>query len=79
MAKSPEEMAATMLANLKGKTGKTIDQWLKVTSKSKLAKHGEIVKFLKGDHGVTHGYANLIAHHTLRGGLSLAGDETPNP
>jgi len=65
MAKSPEEMAAAMVANLKEKTGKTLDQWLKITGKAKLEKHGQIVKMLKTDHGVTHGFANLIAHHTL--------------
>ena len=30
MAKSPEEMAASMIANLKEKTGKTLDAWLKI-------------------------------------------------
>ncbi len=58
-------MAASMVANLKEKTGKTLDQWLKVTSKAKLEKHGQIVKMLKTDHGITHGFANLIAHKTL--------------
>ena len=29
-------------------------------------KHGEIVKMLKTEHGVTHGFANLIAHKTLK-------------
>lgn len=62
---SPEEMAAKMVANLKEKTGKTLAQWLKVTKASGLAKHGEIVKMLKAEHGVTHGFANLIAHETL--------------
>lgn len=65
MAKSPEEMAAAMLANLKEKTGKTMPQWLKITKAAKLEKHGQIVKMLKSDHGVTHGFANLIAHETL--------------
>ncbi len=65
MAKSPEEMAASMIANLKEKTGKTLVQWLKVTKAAKLEKHGQIVKMLKADHGVTHGFANLIAHKTL--------------
>ena len=65
MAKSPDEMAASMIANCKEKTGKTLDQWLKITKKASLAKHGEIVKMLKADHGVTHGFANLIAHKTL--------------
>ena len=72
MAKSPEEMAAAMIANLKDNTGKTMDQWLKITAKAKLAKHGEIVKHLKADHGMTHGYANLVAHYTLQGGTGAA-------
>ena len=71
---TPQEMEATMLANLKEKTGKTLPEWLKVTASAKLAKHGEIVKLLKGEHGVTHGFANLIAHHTLRQGAPSAND-----
>lgn len=70
MAQSPEEQAAAMLANLPEKTGKSIDQWLALVTKSGAAKHGEIVKWLKGEHGVTHGYANLIAHHHLNAGAA---------
>ena len=62
---TPEEMAAKMKANMKEKTGKTLAQWLKITSKAGLEKHGQIVKLLKADHGVTHGFASLIAHETL--------------
>jgi len=65
MAKSPDDMIATMISNLKDKTGKTLDQWLKIVGKSKLSKHGEIVKMLKTEHDVTHGFANLIAHKAL--------------
>lgn len=65
MAKSPEEMAASMVANLKEKTGKTLDQWLKIVKKTKLAKHGEIRNHLKSEHGMTHGYAGLIATKAL--------------
>ena len=65
---SPEEMAAKMKANLKEKTGKTLAQWLKITKAAKLEKHGQIVKMLKADHGVTHGFASLIAHETLSAG-----------
>ena len=66
MPKSPEEMAAAMVANMKEKTGKTLAQWVKIGKAAKLEKHGQIVKFLKGDHGMTHGFANLVAHHVLR-------------
>lgn len=68
MAKSPEEQAATMIANLPEKTGKSIEQWSKLVNSSGAAKHGEIVKWLKSDHGVTHGYANLVAHQVLKAG-----------
>lgn len=73
MAKSPEEMAASMIANLKEKTGKTLPQWLKITKAAKLEKHGQIVKMLKSDHGVTYGFANLIAHETLNQGKPASG------
>jgi len=62
---SPEEMEAAMIANLEAKTGRTLPQWLKVTRASRLDKHGAIVKLLEAEHGVGHGYANLIAQRTL--------------
>ena len=71
MPKSPEEMEAAMVAKMQEKTGKTLPQWLKIARASKLAKHGEIVKHLKGEHQLTHGYANLVAHKLLK---SAAGD-----
>ncbi|MBS0483526.1 MAG: DUF4287 domain-containing protein [Proteobacteria bacterium] len=65
MAASPEQAMASMIANMKANTGKSLDEWLKITAKAKLAKHGEIVKMLKADHGLGHGFANLVAHKTL--------------
>ena len=62
MGKTPEQMAASMIANLAEKTGKGLDQWLAIVSTFGDAKHGEIVKRLKSEHGMTHGYANLVAH-----------------
>lgn len=44
------------------KTGKPIDHWVKIVKKSKLEKHGEIIKFLKAEHAFTHGFANFVAH-----------------
>lgn len=67
MAKSPEEMTASMIENLKAKTGKSLEQWVAIAKKAKLAKHGEIVGFLKSEHELGHGYANLVAQKTLAG------------
>lgn len=72
---SPKEMAASMIANLQEKTGKTLPQWLKVTRASKLEKHGQIVKLLKEEHGVTHGFASMIAHETLQSTSAHASDQ----
>jgi hypothetical protein len=66
MAKTPEQMLETMIANLPEQTGKTLEQWIALVRKSGLEKHGQVVKMLKGDHGITHGYANLIAHSALK-------------
>jgi predicted transport protein len=52
----------TMIENLSKNTGKTLEQWIDIVSKQGIAKHGEIIKFLKEKHGLTHGFANLIAH-----------------
>ena len=59
---SPDTAAQTMINNLPEKTGKSLDQWLKILAKLRFEKHGEIVKWLKSEHAVTHGFANLIAH-----------------
>ncbi len=66
MPASPEEQTAKMVQSLKATTGKSIDEWLRLTKKSSKAKHGELVSWLKAEHGITHGYANLIAHQTLK-------------
>lgn len=66
-----------MIANLAEKTGKTLAQWVAVVGKSGLGKHGEIVAMLKGEHGLTHGYANLVAHKALKsdaGSAASGGD-----
>lgn len=60
-----EKTVQTMLENLKEKTGHSLDEWKKIITKEKLSKHGEIVKFLKETHKVTHGYASEIALKVL--------------
>ncbi|MEJ2522126.1 MAG: DUF4287 domain-containing protein [Gammaproteobacteria bacterium] len=66
-----------MIANLPEKTGKSLDQWLEILAGQPLGKHGEIVKWLKGEHGLTHGFANLIAHshrEAVAGGAASGSD-----
>lgn len=61
MGSSPEDQLATMMANIPEKTGAPLSEWIEIIAKSGLEKHGAILKLLKEEHGVTHGFANLIA------------------
>ena len=74
MAKSPQEQAQTMIDNLPAKTGKSLSEWQTVIASSGAAKHGEIMKILKGEHGVSHGFANLIAQKCI-GNLDVADED----
>lgn len=81
MAASPDEMAQSMIANMPEKTGKPLEQWLKIVAAARkanpdaLAKHGQILKHLKAEHGLTHGYANLVAHKFLDPDVWRPGNE----
>lgn len=50
----------TMINNLPEKTGKQLDDWIQILDKANIEKHSMAVKFLKTEHGLTHGYANTI-------------------
>jgi hypothetical protein len=60
-----DKTVATMIENLKEKTGFTLDEWKTIISKQNLTKHGEILKFLKETHSITHGYASEIGLKVL--------------
>ena len=50
----------TMIGNMPEKTGKSLDEWKSLLKTQGFAKHSEAVKYLKTEHGVTHGFANTI-------------------
>lgn len=50
----------TMIDNMPEKTGKSLDEWKTILKEKSFSKHSEGVKFLKSEHGVTHGFANTI-------------------
>lgn len=56
-----DKATQSMIDNLPEKTGKTLGQWIKIVKKENFEKHGQIIEFLKTEHGFTHGYANLVA------------------
>jgi hypothetical protein len=56
------------LDNVKAKTGKTPEDFAKLAAQNSLAKHGDIVKWLKSDFSLGHGHATAIAGVLTRQG-----------
>ena len=66
-----EEQLNTMIKNMPEKTGKSIEEWFAVLKEANLAKHGEMMKLLKLEYSVTHGFAGTIVQlyrQNLEGG-----------
>ena len=61
----------TMIENMPEKTGNSLENWKKILKGKSFAKHSEAVKYLKEEHGVTHGFANTI--------VTLSKDENETP
>ncbi|GAP67993.1 predicted transport protein [Bacteroidales bacterium 6E] len=65
----------TMIQNLEKNTGKSLNDWINLVNGSHLQKHGEIRKMLIDQHGLTYGYANLVAHKALATDAGSVGDK----
>jgi predicted transport protein len=55
---------ANQLKNIENTTGKKLDEWAAIINDSGFEKHGELVNFLKKEHSMGHGNANMLVHHT---------------
>lgn len=62
----------TMIDNMPEKTGKSLGEWKVILKQKAFEKHSLAVKFLKEEHGVTHGFANTIVT------LSKDNNDTPD-
>jgi hypothetical protein len=61
MSDKLDAAAQTMIDNLEKNSGKSLPEWVAIVRATGLTKHGEIVKYLKTEHGFTHGYANMVS------------------
>ncbi|WP_347756480.1 DUF4287 domain-containing protein [Agrococcus sp. ProA11] len=65
-----------MIDNLPSKTGRSLEEWFVVLDAAGLEKHGEAMALLKSEHGMTHGFANLVLHqHRSRNDGPVTGDD----
>jgi len=73
----PQAAAAAQLRNIEQASGRTVAEWSDVVVAAGLTRHGEIVAYLKREHGLTHGNANALAHQArtrLAGGPASTTD-----
>lgn len=61
MSEKNDAAEASQWENLQQKSGKRREQWIALANAAGLARHGELVAWLKATHGIGHGYANLVA------------------
>ena len=71
----PDEAIRSQIRNIETKTGRSIDDWISLVRSSGRAKHGEVMTWLKAEHGLTHGDANRVALTALRGPAAPEGDD----
>jgi hypothetical protein len=57
----PRTVMGPMADSLEQTTGRSVDEWLATVDGLGLQRHGEILAALKRDHGLSHGYANMLA------------------
>ncbi len=57
------------------KTGKSLEQWIRIVELSQIQKHTEIINYLKAEHGLTYGFANLIALKARKSDAASIPDE----
>ena len=63
--KSPQEMFLAMKGNIREKTGKSFEHWIALARKAGISKFKPLLDHMKKEHGLTHGYAQMIAWGVL--------------
>lgn len=72
---SVEDALRTQIANIERSSGRTVAEWRTLAQERGLAKHGEIVAWLKAEHGMSHGSANRVAIEVLKAPDAPVGEE----
>jgi hypothetical protein len=71
---SVDDAIQTQIRNIEQGTGRSMAEWVALVGASGKTKHGEILAWLKSEHGFTHGNANIVALTALRGPDAPEGD-----
>lgn len=65
-----DQATRTQLRNIETATGRPLGEWYALINdrRGEGAKHGQLVTWLKTEHGLTHGNANTLVHQAARQG-----------
>lgn len=68
MAKTSAELEREFIETAKGQTGRSLEEWLKITKASGIGKRNDILEWLKKGHGLNHLQAQFVAGIFLNNG-----------
>lgn len=69
-----DDAIQTQIRNIEQSTGRSIADWVALVNASGKSRHGEVLAWLKSEHGMSHGNANRVALTALRGPVAPVGD-----
>ena len=70
---SLDDAVRTQVRNIEESTGRSMDGWVALVKATGKDRHGDILAWLKTEHGFSHGNANLIALTARRGTVVIEG------
>ena len=70
-----DDAIQTQIRNIEQSTGRSMADWVALVSGSGKTRHGEVLAWLKAEHGLSHGNANRVALTALRGPAAPEGDK----
>ncbi|SOD64301.1 protein of unknown function [Streptomyces zhaozhouensis] len=62
---NPAKGPASYFPSIERTYGRPVGEWQALIRASPLGRHGELVSWLKTEHGLGHGHANALVAHTL--------------
>ena len=75
----PEAQIQNQIRNIETSTGRSMDDWVALVHASGFTKHGQIVSWLKTEHGMSHGFAHRVARFTSTIQMKSARKRHANP
>ena len=66
---------ATFERNIEARTGRSVSAWTELVRGQGLEKHGQMVAWLKAEHGFSHGHANHVAKRALETAAPRSDDD----